>query len=65
MAKRDWPRRPIGKRIKIGRFDSKDPWLTVVGVTETCTITAWTASPARFLSRPYTQGRLARHGPWW
>ena len=33
MAKRYWPsENPIGKRIKIGRFDSDSPWLTIVGI---------------------------------
>jgi putative ABC transport system permease protein len=33
MAKRFWPKESaVGHRIKIGRFDSKEPWVTVVGV---------------------------------
>jgi predicted permease len=33
MAKRFWPDEdPIGKRIKIGRFDGNAPWLTIVGI---------------------------------
>jgi predicted permease len=33
MARTYWPSAdPIGGRIKFGRADSKDPWLTVVGV---------------------------------
>ena len=35
MAKRYWPNEdPLGKRIKIGFFNSDAPWLTVVGVTQ-------------------------------
>jgi putative ABC transport system permease protein len=35
MARRFWPDEdPVGKRIKIGRFDSKDSWLTIVGVAQ-------------------------------
>ena len=35
MAKRYWPDEdPLGKRIKIGLFNSDAPWLTVVGVTQ-------------------------------
>lgn len=33
MAKRFWPdENPLGQRIKIGRFDAKEPWLTIVGI---------------------------------
>lgn len=33
LAKRYWPDEdPLGRRIKIGRFNSDGPWLTVVGV---------------------------------
>jgi putative ABC transport system permease protein len=33
MAARFWPKEsPIGKRVKTGRADSKNPWHTVVGV---------------------------------
>ena len=35
LAKRYWPNEnPIGKRIKIGYFDSNAPWLTIVGVAQ-------------------------------
>ncbi len=35
LAKRYWPNEnPIGKRIKIGYFDSDAPWLTIVGITQ-------------------------------
>jgi putative ABC transport system permease protein len=34
IAKRFWPNQdPIGKRLKWGPPESKDPWLTIVGVT--------------------------------
>ena len=33
MARNYWPNAdPIGRRLKTGRADSKDPWMTVVGV---------------------------------
>jgi len=33
VARATWPGQdPIGKRLKMGGFDSRDPWLTVVGV---------------------------------
>jgi putative ABC transport system permease protein len=35
MAKRYWPNEdPLGKRIKIGFFNSDAPWLTIVGITQ-------------------------------
>ena len=35
MAKRFWPNEdPVGKRIKIGLFNSTNPWMTVVGVAQ-------------------------------
>jgi predicted permease len=35
MARRFWSNGdPIGKRIKLGRVDSKDPWLTIRGVVK-------------------------------
>jgi len=45
MARTTWPEQdPIGKRLKMGGLDSRDPWWTVVGV----------AAPTRYrdLSRP-------------
>jgi hypothetical protein len=33
LARKYWPGQdPLGTRIKIGGFDSDEPWLTVVGV---------------------------------
>jgi putative ABC transport system permease protein len=35
MARRYWPHEdPLGKRIKIGPFNSNDPWLTIVGIAQ-------------------------------
>jgi len=35
VAGRIWPRAdPVGRRVKFGRSDSKDPWLTIVGVAK-------------------------------
>jgi predicted permease len=34
MAQKFWPGEdPLGKRFKLGRLDSANPWLTIVGVT--------------------------------
>src|SRR5262249_4095364 len=36
VARAIWPAQdPIGKRLKMGGIDSRDPWLTVVGVAVT------------------------------
>jgi putative ABC transport system permease protein len=56
MARRYWPNKdPIGRRIKLGYFDSKEPWLTVVGVAKD--VRHWgldeKVEPEFF--RPYTQ----------
>ncbi|HSF42714.1 MAG TPA: ABC transporter permease [Thermoanaerobaculia bacterium] len=33
LARRFWPRSsPLGRRLKFGKIDSEDPWLTIVGV---------------------------------
>jgi putative ABC transport system permease protein len=56
MARRYWPKEdPVGRRIKLGHFDSREPWLTVVGVAGD--VRHWgldrEVSPEFF--RPYTQ----------
>ncbi len=34
LARRYWAKKdPLGQRIKLGRYDSDEPWLTIVGVT--------------------------------
>jgi putative ABC transport system permease protein len=33
LAQKYWPKQDaVGKRVKIGQFDSKEPWMTIVGV---------------------------------
>jgi len=51
-----WPgESPLGKRLKVGAADSKNPWLTVVGVTGNV-VHDWTERvPRPVLYRPYTQ----------
>jgi putative ABC transport system permease protein len=35
LAERHWPGQdPVGKRVKVGPYDSPAPWMTVVGVVE-------------------------------
>lgn len=58
-AARDfWPNRnPIGKRLKLGRLDSNNPWLQVVGITGNVKH-AGLNEPARDgIYRPYLQAR--------
>jgi putative ABC transport system permease protein len=56
MARRYWPNRdPIGTRIKIGRLDSKAPWLTVVGVIADVRHNGLDRGIQPELYRPYTQ----------
>jgi putative ABC transport system permease protein len=44
MAKRYWPGQdPVGKRLKFGRFASKTPWHTVVGVVGDVRYREWSA----------------------
>jgi len=43
---------PIGHRIRMGGADSKDPWLTIVGVAEETSYSTWdqTRQPAVYMS---------------
>jgi putative ABC transport system permease protein len=44
MARRYWPGQdPVGKRLKFGRFASKTPWHTVVGVVGDVRYREWSA----------------------
>jgi putative ABC transport system permease protein len=56
MAKRYWPNEdPIGKRIKIGYFNSDAPWLTVVGITQDVKQGGLDQIPRPEFFRPYNQ----------
>jgi putative ABC transport system permease protein len=56
MAKRYWPNEdPIGKRIKIGSFNSDTPWLTVVGITQDVKQGGLDQTPRPEFFRPYNQ----------
>jgi predicted permease len=60
MAKRYWPgQSAIGKRLKPGGPDSKQPWKTVVGVVGDVRYREWTAVRADFYV-PYTQWNFPR-----
>jgi putative ABC transport system permease protein len=56
MARRYWRNQdPLGTRIKIGRLDSRAPWLTVVGVIGDVRHNGLDRSIQPELYRPYTQ----------
>jgi putative ABC transport system permease protein len=55
-AKRFWPNEdPIGKRLKKGRPESKNPWRTVVGVIGSVSHTALNIEPQPEIYEPYLQ----------
>ncbi|MBI2681183.1 MAG: ABC transporter permease [Candidatus Solibacter usitatus] len=56
MARRNWPNQdPIGKRFRMGRADSTNPWLTVAGVARNVKQSEWAAEPGPELYLPYLQ----------
>ena len=56
LVKRYWPNEtPIGKRIKIGYFDSNSPWLTIVGITQDVKQGGLDRQSRREFFRPYNQ----------
>lgn len=56
LARRYWPdANPLGKRIMMGRPDSKNHWLTVVGVAADVMQGALDRSPAATVYRPFRQ----------
>jgi len=60
MARRFWPNQSaIGKRLKAGPPESKQPWKTVVGVVGDVRYREWTAVRADFYV-PYTQWNFGR-----
>lgn len=56
LAKRYWPdENPIGKRIKIGSFDSDAPWLTIVGIAQDVKQGGLDRQSRQEFFRPYNQ----------
>jgi putative ABC transport system permease protein len=56
MAQRWWKNEsPIGKHIRIGGIDSKNPWLTIVGVVGDMVHNPYDREPRRTLYVPYQQ----------
>jgi putative ABC transport system permease protein len=55
-AERYWPNEnPIGRRLKIGGYSSRAPWLTVVGMVENVRHFGLEAEPVREIFVPYGQ----------
>jgi putative ABC transport system permease protein len=56
FADRYWPEGgALGQRIKLGGFDSTNPWMTIVGITGNVRHFGLDAEPAREIFRPYSQ----------
>jgi putative ABC transport system permease protein len=56
MAKRNWPNEdPLGKRIKIGFFNSDAPWMTIVGIAQDVKQGGLDRRPRPAFFRPYSQ----------
>jgi predicted permease len=56
-ANRYWPNEdPIGRRIKLGRSDGYNPWMTVVGVVADVRHFGLDQNVRREMFRPYSQG---------
>ncbi|MGC1290475.1 MAG: ABC transporter permease [Candidatus Acidiferrales bacterium] len=56
MAKEFWPRRdPVGTRVKLGAFNSGNPWLTIVGIVADFRHDSLDSKPRAFFYRPFPQ----------
>jgi putative ABC transport system permease protein len=56
-ANKYWPNEdPIGRRIKLGRADNDNPWMTVVGVVASVRHFGLDQDVRREMFRPYSQG---------
>jgi len=56
LSRRYWLNEdPLGKRIKIGGFNSDDPWLTIVGIAKDVKQGGLDQQPRPMLFRPYSQ----------
>lgn len=55
-AQEFWPGEdPIGKRFKIGRFESRSAWMTIIGVVDNVHHFALESEPRGEIFRPYSQ----------
>src|SRR5579872_4957541 len=56
MARRYWPKNDaLGGRVKIGRFDSDAPWLTIVGIARDVRTRGLDRQPPVEFFRPFMQ----------
>jgi putative ABC transport system permease protein len=56
LAKRFWPgSSALGHRIRLGDAQSKEPWLTIVGVVPEITYDAWVHEPPSAIYLPFRQ----------
>jgi putative ABC transport system permease protein len=56
LAQRYWPgQSPLGRRIKVGTYDSENPWMTVIGVVGDVKYEWTDLGPPAELYRPYRQ----------
>ena len=56
FARRFWPgQEAVGQRVKLGRFDSSEPWLTVVGVHQDVRHSGLAEDTYPSFFRPYAQ----------
>ena len=56
MAKQFWPdQNPIGKRIKMGDYDSSQPWVTIVGIVGDMKQMGFDLPPRAEMYFPYQQ----------
>ena len=56
LARLYWPNEdPVGKRIKIGGFNSDNPWLTIVGIAQDVKQSGLDRQSRREFFRPYSQ----------
>ncbi len=56
MAERWWKNdSPVGKRIRVGGLDSKNPWLTIVGVVGDIVHNPYDREPRRTIYVPFSQ----------
>jgi predicted permease len=64
LARRFWPDgQALGKRIRDGGPDSREPWLTVVGVVRNVMQWQWEESPPSEIYVPFAQAPPYLHNP--